>query len=324
MRFQTLFKYRKNMMAAAIVMILLYHTKGAWPEIALKKAAAYFYGGVDVFFFCSGVGCFFSYLGDRDPAAFLKRRAARVLPVYLPFILVWIALHVIDGSITLSSALANLFGVHGFTGIKPAFNWYVSGMWLSYLLAPWLAPLAERCNTRTKAAGALLGLLLLSAAFWGDTELVIIMTRLPVFFVGMLFAAESRRREALTKTELMLLICAVPIGALLLWETPRFAADVVWNYGLAWYPLLLIAPGLCVLIAAASEGLSRFKAGQTVNRAVAFLGDLTFEIYLVHFWAVEKPLLWVLPLTAVYAAALHGASLMAKKAIILFPDRKCN
>ncbi len=315
MRFQTLFKYRKNMMAAAIVMILLYHTKGAWPEIALKKAAAYFYGGVDVFFFCSGVGCFFSYLGDCDPASFLKRRAARVLPVYLPFILVWIALHVNDGSITLSSALANLFGVHGFTGIKPAFNWYVSGMWLSYLLAPWLAPLAERCNTRTKAAGALLGLLLLSAAFWGDTELVIIMTRLPVFFVGMLFAAESRRREALTKTELMLLICAVPIGALLLWETPRFAADVVWNYGLAWYPLLLIAPGLCVLIAAASEGLSRFKAGQTVNRAGAFLGDLTFEIYLVHFWAVEKPLLWVLPLTAVYAAALHGASLMARRAI---------
>ena len=36
MRFQTILKYRKNMMAAAIVMILLYHTKGAWPEIALK------------------------------------------------------------------------------------------------------------------------------------------------------------------------------------------------------------------------------------------------------------------------------------------------
>ena len=315
MRFQTLFKNRKNMMAAAIVMILLYHTKGAWPEIALKKAAAYFYGGVDVFFFCSGVGCFFSYLGDRDPAAFLKRRAKRVLPIYLPFILVWIALHVIDGSITLPSALANLFGVHGFTGIKPAFNWYVSGMWLSYLLAPWLAPLAERCDTKAKAAGALLSLLLLSAAFWGDTELVIIMTRLPVFFVGMLFAAESRRREALTKTELALLICAAPVGAALLWETPRFAADVVWNYGLAWYPLLLIAPGLCVLIAAASEGLGRFKAGQTVNRAGAFLGGLTFEIYLVHFWAVERPLPWVLPLTAVYAAALHGASLVAKRAI---------
>ena len=315
MRFQTLFKYRKNIMAAAIVMILLYHTKGAWPEIALKKAAAYFYGGVDVFFFCSGVGCFFSCLGDRDPAAFLKRRAKRVLPVYLPFILVWIALRTLDGSITVPSALANLLGVHGFTGVKPAFNWYISGMWLSYLLTPWLAPLAERCDTKRKAAGALLGLLVLSAAFWGDAELIIIMTRLPVFFLGMLFAAESRRREALTGTELALLICAVPIGAALLWETLRFDVGVVWAYGLAWYPQLLIAPGLCVLIAAAAEGLSRVKAGRAVNRAVAFLGGLTFEIYLVHFRAVEKPLLWVLPLTALYTAILHGASLLVRRAM---------
>ena len=315
MRFQTLFKYRRHMMAAAIVMILLYHTKGAWPECAFKRVAGYFYGGVDVFFFCSGIGCFFSYLGDRDPAAFLKRRAARVLPVYLPFILVWLGLRALDGTLTLPAALANLFGVHGFTGVKPAFNWYVSGMWLSYLLTPWLAPLAERCGTQAKAAGALFALLALSAAFWGDAELVIIMTRLPVFFAGMLFAAGSRRREALNKTELAVLLCAVPLGAALLWESPRFGADAVWNYGLAWYPLLLVAPGLCVLIAALCEGLSRFAAGRAVNRALAFLGGLTFEIYLVHFWAVEKPLLWVLPLTAVYTAALHGVSLLVKRGI---------
>ena len=81
--------------------------------------------------------------------------------------------------------------------------------------------------------------------------------------------------------------------------------------------LLLIAPGLCVLIAAASEGLSRFKAGRAVNRALTFLGGLTFEIYLVHFWAVERPLPWVLPLTAVYAAALHGASLLVRRGMRL-------
>ena len=40
MRFQTILKYRKNMMAAAIVMILLYHTKGAWPEIAIALGKA--------------------------------------------------------------------------------------------------------------------------------------------------------------------------------------------------------------------------------------------------------------------------------------------
>ena len=313
MRFQTLFKYRKNMMAAAIVTVLLYHTKGAWPEIALKRAAAYIYGGVDVFFFCSGVGCFFSYIGDRNPGAFLKRRAKRVLPVYLPFILFWIALRAVDGSITVPAALTNLFGMQGFTVVKPTFNWYVSGMWLSYLLTPWLAPLAERCDTKRKAAAALLGLLLLSVAFWGDTELIIMISRLPVLFAGMLLAAESRRRERLTGMELALLICAVPIGGALMWAALRLAADEIWNYGLAWYPQLLIVPGFCVLIAAAAEWLSHIKAGRALNRAVTFLGGFTFEIYLVHFWALEKPLPWVLPLTAVYAAVLHGVSLLVKR-----------
>jgi len=129
-------------MALAILLILLYHNKGALPEGLLKQAAGLCYVGVDIFFFASGVGCFFSYLRERDPAAFLRRRAERILPVYLPFILVWLVIEAAGGGLTLPAALANLFGVQGFLAGTPAFNWYVSGMWLSYLLTPWLAPLA--------------------------------------------------------------------------------------------------------------------------------------------------------------------------------------
>ena len=315
MRFQTIFKYRKNMMAAAIVMILLYHTKGAWPEIALKRIAGYFYGGVDLFFFASGIGCYFSYCRDRDAAAFFRRRCARILPVYVPFALCWIAVEALGAGISFSAALANLFGVHGFLDIAPSFNWYVSGMWLSYLLAPFLAPLAERCDNRVKAIGAVLALLLFSCAFWGDTQLITIVTRLPVFFAGMLFAAESERREALTKAELALLLALIPVGAVILWESPKFFADLVWSHGLAWYPMLLIAPGLCVAVAAVSAWLDRFVAGHGINKVLGFLGGITFEIYLVHFWALEKPLPMFLGLTALYTAALHLVSGLIQKKV---------
>lgn len=315
MRFQTIFKYRKNMMAAAIVMILLYHTKGAWPEIALKRIAGYFYGGVDLFFFASGIGCYFSYCRGRDAAAFFRRRCARILPVYVPFALCWIAVEALGAGISFSAALANLFGVHGFLDIAPSFNWYVSGMWLSYLLAPFLAPLAERCDNRVKAIGAVLALLLFSCAFWGDTQLIIIVTRLPVFFAGMLFAAESERREALTKAELALLLALIPVGAVILWESPKFFADLVWSHGLAWYPMLLIAPGLCVAVAAVSAWLDRFAAGRGINKVLGFLGGITFEIYLVHFWALEKPLPMFLGLTALYTAALHLVSGLIQKKV---------
>jgi len=315
MRFQTIFKYRKNMMAAAIVMILLYHTKGAWPEIALKRIAGYFYGGVDLFFFASGIGCYFSYCRGRDAAAFFRRRCARILPVYVPFALCWIAVEALGAGISFSAALANLFGVHGFLDIAPSFNWYVSGMWLSYLLAPFLAPLAERCDNRVKAIGAVLALLLFSCAFWGDTQLIIIVTRLPVFFAGMLFAAESERREALTKAELALLLALIPVGAAILWESPKFFADLVWSHGLAWYPMLLIAPGLCAAVAAVSAWLDRFTAGQWINKLLGLLGGITFEIYLVHFWALEKPLPMFLGLTALYTAALHLVSGLIQKKV---------
>ena len=315
MRFETLFKHRKSIMAAAICMILLYHNKGALPDSALKMAAGYFYGGVDLFFFVSGFGCFFSWQKKPDAAAFLRRRAARILPVYLPFILVWIIVEALGDGIGFSAALANLFGVHGFLDIAPTFNWYVSGMWLSYLLTPWLAPLAARCDTRFKAIGAVLVLLVFSMAFWGDTQLIIIVTRLPIFFTGMLFASESRRRAALSRAELILLLALIPVGAALLWETPKFFPDLIWSHGLAWYPMLLIAPGVCLLIAAVSDWLSRFGAGRAVNRAAEFLGGFTFEIYLVHFWALEKPLPLFLLLTVLFTAALRGVSMLARKAL---------
>ena len=315
MRFQTIFKYRKNIMAAAIVMILMYHTKGAWPEIALKKIAGYFYGGVDLFFFASGIGCYFSYSRDRDAAAFLHRRCARILPIYLPFALCWIAVEALGGGISFPAALANLFGVHGFLDIAPSFNWYVSGMWLSYLLAPFLAPLAKRCDSRGKVIAVVLALLLFSCAFWGDTQLIIIVTRLPVFFVGMLFAAESERRDTLSKTELALLLVLIPVGAAILWESPKFFADLVWSHGLAWYPMLLIAPGLCAAVTALSAWLDRFAVGQQINKLLGLLGGITFEIYLVHFWALEKPLPLFLVLTALYTAALHIVSVLIRKSL---------
>lgn len=299
-------------MAFAILLILLYHNKGALPEGLLKQAAGFCYVGVDLFFFASGVGCFFSYTRGRDPVGFLRRRAERVLPAYLPFILVWLGIQALGGGMTLPAALANLFGVQGFLALTPAFNWYVSGMWLSYLLTPWLAPLAEKCDSRRSAA-AVLALLLFSVAFWGDRQLIIIFTRLPVFFVGMLFAAESKRREALTKTELALLLALIPVGAALLRESPRFFPALMWDCGLAWYPMLLIAPGLCVLAAAASAALDRFGAGRAVNRALGALGGITFEIYLAHFLALEKPPLLFLPLTALFTALLVAVSRLREK-----------
>jgi peptidoglycan/LPS O-acetylase OafA/YrhL len=79
--------------------------------------------------------------------------------------------------------------------------------------------------------------------------------------------------------------------------------------------MLLIAPGLCAAVAAVSAWLDRFAAGQWINKLLGLLGGITFEIYLVHFWALDKPLPVFLGLTALYTAALHLVSGLIQKKV---------
>ena len=72
--------------------------------------------------------------------------------------------------------------------------------------------------------------------------------------------------------------------------------------------MLLIVPGVCILTAAVSQRLERRRLGRSLNRALGFLGGLTFEIYLTHFWALERPLPQFLLLTAACTALLVGES----------------
>ena len=119
--------------------------------------------------------------------------------------------------------------------------------------------------------------------------------------------------EALTKGELAVMLLLVPVGAAMLWENPKFFPDSIWDRGLAWYPMLLTTPGICIAIAAVSDRLSRVSTGRAFNRAMEALGGLTFEIYLVHFWALEKPWPVFLLMTAGLTAVLHGVSVLIRR-----------
>ena len=205
MEYKTIFKYRKFIMGFAMLLLVLHHGRAYVPAGRVNDLVALLYGGVDFFLFCSGIGCFFSYTADRNPAAFLKRRAKRIFPVYLVFMAYWLHVQFNAGRVPLRDVLGNLLWVQWLTGREPVFNWYMSALLVTYLLTPALASLAEWADRPPRALGALLGLVAFSLCFWHSSQWVIITTRIPLFFVGMLFAADSRRREKLSGIELVLL-----------------------------------------------------------------------------------------------------------------------
>ena len=66
---------------------------------------------------------------------------------------------------------------------------------------------------------------------------------------------------------------------------------------------------------ALSALLERWAVGRGINKALGLLGGLTFAIYLVHFWALEKPLPLFLGLTVLYTAVLRVVSVLIRKGL---------
>lgn len=103
-------KYRSIIMAIAILLVMVYHGGFDFEnhEI-LKKVKQFGYCGVDFFCFLTGVGCYFSYLKDKNPANYMKRRILRIMPVYYLCVIPWIIFRVIKHNMPFESVIGNLF-----------------------------------------------------------------------------------------------------------------------------------------------------------------------------------------------------------------------
>ena len=68
------FKYRSIWMGFAILWVVFYHINIPINNTPIFFLKTFGYGGVDIFIFASGIGCYYSYLRDRSPLDFIKRR----------------------------------------------------------------------------------------------------------------------------------------------------------------------------------------------------------------------------------------------------------
>lgn len=131
-------RYRSSIMAIAIICIALFHSG---IEIENSKIVQFLikvgYGGVDIFFFLSGIGVWYSLEKDRSISSFYKRRAQRVLPAYIPFIILWFWIVRYDtvnaeGISTYIQRIQEFFGnitmVGWINGLENQFNWYIQAL----------------------------------------------------------------------------------------------------------------------------------------------------------------------------------------------------
>ena len=88
MHFKDFLRYRQSWLGVALIWIMFFHMPFDFGLLQYPIAAGY--GGVDICFFASGIGCFYSLSSNSDVLSFMKRRTQRLLPTYLIFIVFWL------------------------------------------------------------------------------------------------------------------------------------------------------------------------------------------------------------------------------------------
>lgn len=283
-------QYRSVWMGVAILWIMLFHS-GLHLGAAVTAVKAFGYGGVDIMFFASGIGCWYSLSKDGDAWRFFKRRCARILPTFYVFLPIWLLTKSLNTQFNVFSIIGNIFFVEYFANPDFSFNWYMSAIWLFYLLTPVLYAAVNAMKKPWQPALAIALLVLASTAFWWNSGWVILVTRLPIYFLGLCVGKYTSQSDpahsAFGGKRAAAMLAALLIGAAaLVFFRLRFK-DHLSSCGLYWYPFLLIVPGLCLLLSLLGMALSKFRAGKAIVRFFTFVGKHSLELYLAHVTVFE-------------------------------------
>ena len=191
MGYSVLSKYRSELMGAAMLWVMLFHAADLTfpiPGLDLFRAAGF--GGVDIFILLSAMGLSLSLSRrEQEYGAFLVRRARRILPAYFVVMVPYTLFLILRGQAPLSALVWNSTLLAYWVHTPGAFNWYVSGILLFYVLTPWCFRRLRRSRHRvlwTAGAGAAAVAVchvLIQDEYWHYLD---VFYRFPIFFLGLL------------------------------------------------------------------------------------------------------------------------------------------
>lgn len=284
MYFKDFLRYRQAWLGVALLWIILFHLPLDFgPLYYLKKIG---YGGVDICFFASGIGCYYSLSVDSDAGNFMKRRLRRLAPTYLVFIVIWLLFQYVAGTFNLQMAIGNVLAIQSFTGLGSEFNWYISAIFLFYILAPYFMGLVKQTSPVRKIV-FLAFLFVCSIPFWRANTYIITISRLPIFFIGMVFGDMCKKDKQISTIHIVSLFVAFILGTVSLVVFFSSFPRYLWSHGLCWYPFIAITPPLCIAISYILMFLKRIKVLKPIVSFLSLCGNYSFELYLVHILLIS-------------------------------------
>lgn len=305
-------RFRNHLIGIAVLWITFHHSGFLVITPAADAFKSFGYGGVDFCVFASGIGCYFSLEKDPDILRFLKRRIQRLGPTYLCFIIPWLLWKQTVVALPAHSILGNILGLEAYVSWQYIFNWYIGGLLLFYICLPYFKRITDSCSSFRQDLLVCLGLVLLGIPFCGIHNSLIILTRLPVLYAGVVYAKLAKQGYTLKVRDTIALAAAALLGSTALITMQSKAPDLLLFWGLKWSLYVLIVPGVSVLIAFLAAKLETIKYLRIINRFLGTAGIYSFELYLVHCFLYEDlmPLLPQIP-SVLYSNILWVATIPA-------------
>jgi len=232
---------------------------------------------VDIFFFLSGFGLYYSSLKNEGKGQYYLRRFIRIYPVYILALLAFNLLQ--KGSVP--DFFIEFFALDLWIGSTSPF-WYISSIIILYLVFPFYISFFKRSPYWSTLTMIVLGFILATLSVKlaiGNWLAILFLTRIPIFFIGILIGKLSLDKDRDTTKLKIGLYALMIIGFIISYTVQNnfFFFRYLWK-GLLWYPFILVTPGFCLLIATLFE---KFKS-KIVEKPLIFLGTISFELYLVH------------------------------------------
>ncbi len=289
-KYDLLGKYRAEIMGLAIFMIMFCHNSMVFPGFANNINSgirALCDSGVNIFFFLSGYGCYYSMKKNANVLSFYKRRACRVFPPFLIVLIAYGFFSVFAWHTPLREYLWNYSLISFFTDGKLN-EWFVAAILLLYLIFPFFYWLAEKHRKILLSLFVIVYIFIFAWIFklikMPNKNLAIIcgifVDRIPNFILGILIAVKTTEGGAIRRNLLWLLSILGLVSCGISLYVFRIGTGNYWLIMRTVY--FFVAAMVIIFWVWFREKTEGNRVINAVSKGLFFVGGITLEIYLLH------------------------------------------
>lgn len=289
MEIKLLSKYRTMLMGFAMILVAIFHSSLKIDHIPILGFVKFIGDmGVDIFFFVSGLGMYYSFQKNNTTVEFYKKRILRIIPVWVVINLIVQIYGILMTNQTIEKSLLNLSGL-SFWLTGSLFYWYVPAIIVLYLVTPIFMKMFK-CNICKAYAYMFACLIVLIGICFvlHNSHLFIFLFRVPIYFVGIYIGKLSSQNEKISAKELklvtVLLIVGLAIEAIIMLFNGKYSFV---KYYFKYIFFFITAIALCLLLSFIFDRLN-INESKVVGKILMYIGTCTLEIYLLHEFVLAR------------------------------------